>query len=152
MLTELQGPALPCCSFGRHFFGGHLQPQEPNLQHLGLQFWNSDLTSRANAGDLQHGPFPSALPHYLHLPAQGTFGELTASTGLISPLPLFHPFPQRNPVLFFSEMLPSLSTTGRLRLSPQTIFNIPKNVYFQQIYTLLLLQLSISCIFPKFFS
>lgn len=100
---------------------------------------------------MQHGPFPSALPH-LHLPAQGTFGQLTASTGLISPLPLSHPFPHRNPVLFFSGMFPSLSTTRRLCRSPQTVSTILQNVYFQLIYTLLFLQSSIYCIFPKFFS
>lgn len=110
------------------------------------------LCSRANAGDLQLGPFPSALHHYLHLPAQGTFGQLTASTGLISPLPLSHPFPHGNPVLFFSEMLPYVSTKRRLCLSSQTVFNIQQNVYLQLIYTLLFLQSSISYIFPKFFS
>lgn len=96
--------------------------------------------------------FPSALHHYLHLPAQGTLGQLTASTGLISPLPLSHPFPHRNPVLFFSEMLLNLSTKGTLCLSPRTVFNILQNVYLQLIYALLFLQSSISYIFPKFLS
>lgn len=39
---------------------------------------------------------------------------LTASSGLISPLPLSHPFPHRNLVLIFSGMQLSLSNTGRL--------------------------------------
>lgn len=54
--------------------------------------------------------------------------------------------------LIFWRVGLSLSTTGNLCPSPQTVFNILQNVYFQLVYTLLFLQSSISRISPKFYS